>query len=84
MAAVGDEVERIFLGLNRPPLHSAVEQILQKWTQGVSDDSAQTPQGVLDLSGFLLVLPTSRSAKRLLQLLVANTGEQNIRFTPTE
>ena len=39
---------------------------------------------MLDLSNFLLVLPTSRSSKRLLQLLVQKTAQQNVRFTPPQ
>jgi len=75
---VGEKIERIFLGLNRPPLHSAVDLILEKWAQGTDQNT------VLDLSNFLLVLPTSRSSKRLLQLLVQKTAQQNVRFTPPQ
>ena len=75
VAAMSDKaIERIFLGLNRPALHSACDLILQKYTV----------QTALDLSHFIIVLPTIRSANRLLQLLVRKTIEQNICFTPPQ
>ena len=75
-------IERVFLGLNRPALHSACDLVLQKYLTGNS--SSENAEPALDLSQFIVVLPTMRSANRLMQLLVQKTSEQKICFTPPQ
>ncbi len=75
---MSDKIERIFLGLNRPPLHLAADLIIQKYSQGEGADKR------LDLANFLLVLPGIRSSNRLLQLLVQRTSAEKIRFFPPQ
>ncbi|MCH2181866.1 MAG: PD-(D/E)XK nuclease family protein [Mariniblastus sp.] len=64
--------DRIFLGLDRPPLLSATRWLTESFGQHDS----------LDLSNLLIVLPGSRSMNRLLQLLVAEADRQGQVFTP--
>ncbi len=67
---------RVFLGLDQPPLITATNWLVkthQNQESGVRE---------LDLSEFIIVLPTRRSQQRLLQLLVQATDEQELLFTP--
>ncbi len=61
----------IYLGRNRPLLHSAIDYL---WSQCAVVDSGAGPEW--DLSGLLIVLPTARSRRRLNDLL-ANHAELN-------
>lgn len=63
---------RVFLGLSQPPLVSATDVLVQKFAV---DER-------LDLSGHLLVLPSSRAAGRLMQLLVNDADEKKLLFSP--
>ena len=63
---------RVFLGFAQPPLVSAAQYICKHFR---SDNE-------LDLSQYLLVLPTARSVQRLLQLLVSQSTEYKLVFTP--
>ncbi|MFK7767416.1 MAG: PD-(D/E)XK nuclease family protein [Mariniblastus sp.] len=69
---------RIFLGLEQPPLISAVDWIVNSY------QSEGSGLRELDLSQFIIVLPSTRAKQRLLQLLVQKTDEQAILFTPPE
>ncbi|MEE2826217.1 MAG: PD-(D/E)XK nuclease family protein [Planctomycetota bacterium] len=64
--------ERVFLELERPPLVSAIEWLVETFGQ----------TGALDLSHLLVVLPGSRSMNRLLQLLVAESDRRGQVLTP--
>lgn len=68
--------QRIFLGLDRPPLLSAVDWLV---TTHIFEKSGSKQ---LDLSDFIIVTPTQRSQQRLLQLLVATTASADVIFTP--
>lgn len=67
---------RVFLGLERPPLVSAADWLIETYRS----DAAGPPQ--LELSQLIVVLPTLRAQQRLLQLLVRKTDELKILFTP--
>ena len=67
---------RVFLGLAEPPLISATDWLVNSFQA----DDVGPPQ--LDLSQFIVVLPTLRSQHRLLQLLIQKTDELNLLFTP--
>lgn len=71
-----DAMRRVFLGLDRPPLVTATEWLIETYQQ----DGPEI--GQLDLSGFIVVLPTLRAQQRLLQLLIQATDAQNLIFTP--
>ena len=68
--------QRIFLGLERPPLLSAVDWLV---ATHVFEKSGSNQ---VDLSDFIIVTPTQRSQQRLLQLLVATTEAADVIFTP--
>ncbi len=53
-------VERIFMGLNKPALHLAVDYMFEEFADGDS----------WDMSRLLLVLPSRRAVRRLRELLV--------------
>ena len=63
---------RVFLGLSQPPLVSAVEWLV--------DQHSNNDQ--LDLSNQILVLPSGRATRRLMQLLVTEADERGLMFTP--
>ncbi len=67
---------RVFLGLNQPPLISAVDWLIDRFRSN--------PTGTvrLDLSEFIVVVPTLRAQQRFLQLLVAHTDAADIVLTP--
>lgn len=65
-------MKREFLGWKRPPLHSAADWLLEKYARGAN----------WDLSQVIVVLPTSRAARRLLELLVVEAQEKNFTLSP--
>jgi ATP-dependent helicase/nuclease subunit B len=65
-------MKREFLGWKRPPLHSAADWLLQKYVRA-SD---------WDLSNLIVVLPTSRACRRLLELLVIKAEERKLTLSP--
>jgi len=67
---------RIFLGLEEPPLISGADWLLNSFQA----NDPGPPR--LDLSQFIIVLPTLRSQYRLLQLLIQKTDQLNLLFTP--
>lgn len=67
---------RVFLGLKNPPLVSATDWLVNSFRT----DDAGPPR--LDLSNFIVVLPTLRSQHRLLQLLIQQSDEMELLFTP--
>ncbi len=69
---------RVFLGLQQPPLVSATDWLVNSF----QTSEAGPPR--LDLSQFIVVLPTLRSQHRLLQLLIQETDRENLLFTPPE
>ncbi len=71
-------MERTFLGLSQPPLRTAAQRIVQRAVESAADNAQ------VDLSGTLVVLPTLRSCRRLLQLLIEAADEQNAIFTPPQ
>ena len=73
-----NSIERIFLGLERPPLRTAAETILTRYQESASGNSE------VDLSNTLVVLPTLRSCRRLLQLLIDGAKEKSVVFTPPQ
>ncbi len=72
------ESQRVFLGLEQPPLISAADWIVDTYRS----ESAGLRE--LNLSQFIIVLPSARAKNRLLQLLIQKTDEQSIVFTPPE
>jgi len=69
-------IERIFLGLEQPPLQTAAEAIISRYQESSSG------KPTVDLSNTLIVLPTLRSCRRLLQLLVDCANDRAVVFTP--
>ena len=67
---------RVFLGLQQPPLVSAADWLVHNFI----DESTGSQE--LDLSNFIVVLPTLRSQYRLLQLLIQKTDDLGVIFTP--
>ncbi len=69
---------RVFLGLKRPPLVAATAWLTEHYS--VTQFDAQDPP--VDMDNVLLVLPTSRSTERVLQLLVEETERRGVEFMP--
>lgn len=67
---------RVFLGLEQPPLISATDWLVHSY------QSENFGPLELDLSNFIIVLPTLRAQHRLLQLLIQKTDELELVFTP--
>ncbi len=67
---------RVFLGLDQPPLVSATHWLVQHYQTG------QPGADELDLSRFIIVLPTLRAQHRLLQLLVQAAEAASLMLTP--
>ncbi|MFT7633813.1 MAG: ATP-dependent helicase/nuclease subunit B, partial [Mariniblastus sp.] len=67
---------RVFLGLEQPPLVSATQWLIDEYS------TPGSRVGTLDLSRFIVVLPTLRGQQRLLQLLVESAERQQILLTP--
>ena len=67
---------RVFLGLKQPPLVSATDWLVHSF----KTDDVGPPR--LDLSQFIVVLPTLRSQYRLLQLLIQEADRLDLLFTP--
>ena len=65
---------RVFLNVSQPPLVSATQWLVKKFRQGQE----------FDLSQQLIVLPSSRSVLRLLQLLTAQAQNERLIFTPPD
>ena len=63
-----------FLGLARPPLQLAADFLLERYTRGRA----------ADLSQATVVLPGSRAARRLLEILVERTEQQSLDLTPPQ
>ncbi|MEM7456178.1 MAG: PD-(D/E)XK nuclease family protein [Planctomycetota bacterium] len=76
MTKVADK--RVFLGLDRPPLVSAVRWLVDE------DRNAMGDKGVLDLRDRLIVVPGSRAGGRMLQLLVAESESSGLQLIPPE
>jgi len=72
---------RVFLGLDQPPLVSAVDWLINHQLTHAADETAAQPSKV-DMDNVLLVLPTSRATERILQLLVAETDRRDLEFIP--
>lgn len=67
---------RVFLGLQQPPLISATRWLIENYQTGASTSDT------LDLSQVIVVLPTLRAQRRLLQLLIQQAAEKQLLFTP--
>ena len=75
---------RVFLGLDQPPLVSAVNWLVEHQlaqTAPAAGDSVE-PVTKIDMDNVLLVLPTTRSTERILQLLVTETDQRDLEFIP--
>ena len=68
--------QRVFLGLEQPPLISAAEWLAKQY------HSESAIGQTLDLSDALVVLPTARSKQRLLQLLVDAAEKRSLILRP--
>ncbi len=64
--------QRVFLGLDQPPLQSAARWLLE----------TQREAGEFNFSDLLIILPGSRAMNRLLQLLVLQSGRVSQPFVP--
>jgi hypothetical protein len=73
-----NSIERIFLGLKQPPLRTAAETIITRYQESSTGNPA------VDLSNTLVVLPTLRSCRRMLQMLVDCANQKKIVFTPPQ
>ena len=70
-------IQRILLGLHQPPLHSAAEQLFEMGFEPSTSIGA-----AMDLSQYLIVVPTARSQHRLLQRLAMLAQDNNAAFAP--
>ena len=71
-----NSMQRVFLGLEQPPLISAAQWLAENY-------HAKSAIGkTLDLSDALVVLPTARSKQRLLQLLVDAAQKHSLILRP--
>lgn len=78
MTATADpnSIQRVFLGLENPPLLSTAEWLTENYRH-------ESPFGAtLDLSNAMVVLPTARSKHRLLQLLVKSAETHSLILRP--
>ena len=75
---------RVFLGLDQPPLISAVNWLVEHQLAQAAPtaDGSSEPVTKIDMDNVLLVLPTTRSTERILQLLVAETDQRDLEFIP--
>ena len=74
---------RVFLGLNQPPLVSAVDWLVEhQLAQALAGSENAAALSKVDMDNVLLVLPTSRATERILQLLVAETDRRDLEFIP--
>ena len=75
---------RVFLGLDQPPLISAVNWLVEHQLAQATPaaDGPSAPVTKIDMDNVLLVLPTTRSTERILQLLVAETDRRDLEFIP--
>ncbi len=67
-------ISRIFRDFRRPGLPTAVDYLTEEFA---------TP-GALDLAGVVVAVPTSRAARRLLELLVARAEAEGVPLCPPE
>ncbi len=84
--------QRIFLGLQQPPLISAVQWLYRQFVSPQKIDASTTmplfvddqsvDQGGFDLGELIIVLPTRRSKRRLEQLLMAKAKSNNVTWQP--
>lgn len=65
-------MKREYLGWNRPPLQTACDWLLKNYSKAAN----------WDLSGVIVVLPTSRACRRLLELLVIRAQQENLTLSP--
>lgn len=90
----GAAPRRLFLGWDQPPLESAadwlLEQAQRRPLQSAKTAHAKTaqphskPKTLLDLSDQLVVIPSARARRRLLQLLATRAAERNASLLPPE
>ena len=73
---------RVFLGLDQPPLVSAVNWLLEHQINQASSGGSSDSVTRIDMDNVLLVLPTTRATERILQLLVAETDRRDLEFIP--
>ena len=73
---------RVFLGLDQPPLVSAVKWLVEHQLVQASPAGDSEPVTKIDMDNVLLVLPTTRATERILQLLVAETDRRDLEFIP--
>ncbi len=70
----GANVKRIFMGWDRPLLHSAVAYFLQRYQQ----------QQCWDMNHVMVVLPSSLAARRLQQLMAITANEKKLLLRPPQ
>ncbi|MFN9879335.1 MAG: hypothetical protein ACK557_12735, partial [Planctomycetota bacterium] len=90
----GAAPRRLFLGWDQPPLESAadwlLEQAQRRPLQSAKTAHAKTaqphskPKTLLDLSDQLVVIPSARARRRLLQLLATRAAERNASLLPPQ
>lgn len=65
-------MKREFLGWTRPPLHSAVDWLMQKYAR----------EGVWNLSNVIVVLPAKSACRRLLELIAIRADADQLVLSP--
>lgn len=65
-------ISRQFLGWHQPPLHSALDFLVERYHSGPT----------LDLSSVQIVVPGSRAGRQLLEMLVQYCDEHRLRLLP--
>jgi len=67
-------IERVFLEWRRPPLHSAVDLLFQRYCR----------DHVFDMRQVIVVTPVASAGKRLLELLLEKAQKEGVRLVPPD
>ncbi len=67
-------IERVFLEWRRPPLHSAVEHLFQRYLH----------DSVVDMLEVIIVTPVTSAGRRLLELLLETAEKKGVRLDPPD
>jgi hypothetical protein len=71
-AASLSSATRLFLGWDRPLVQAVVEHVATSWSG----------QGALDLSDWLIIVPTRNASRRLREALAVHAAEKNAAVLP--
>ncbi|QDU95618.1 PD-(D/E)XK nuclease family protein [Lignipirellula cremea] len=67
-------IQRVFLELDRPALHAAATYLTRQFLKNE----------LIDLSGVIVITPSARAGRRLIELLIQSAEDQHLRLLPPE